>query len=367
MRISLLEKREDFYKILVNTLKNTDYSLVTRHDKSVFYINKYLNFVASSSLSVDVFKILVNEYSSSLQWYKQIIQSTYVKLAVSRLFRTLLSQKKIFLSSSFANKLILGGNHRLRLFSKELDSSIVILKVGERVSYINRDTFVRSNYDICYAPKLLLVEDEWYKEEYFEGTPINRLQNINLISDIIASVINEHWNKLILESKYLVIREKYIDNIESEINCITQSKKITSIHEIISRIYNVKEMLFLKLSVDMIDVSWTHGDFQQANIIAKDGSYKVIDWETASRRFYLYDMFILLGEIRTGISLSKAIYNFKKKSTTYTFIRPINENDITLLLIEELRFSVNEEFSVNFYLSGKNTLKLCQEIEEYLA
>ena len=39
---------------------------------------------------------------------------------------------------------------------------------------------------------------------------------------------------------------------------------------------------------------------------------------------------------------------------------------IILLFIEELRYSINEEYSENFYISGVKTNHLCNEILNYI-
>ena len=68
--------------------------------------------------------------------------------------------------------------------------------------------------------------------------------------------------------------------------------------------------------------------------------FKVIDWESADKRFYLYDYFTLFGKSRTNISIIESINLFKKIS--------VNGDYINLLLIEEIRFYINEESSLNF-------------------
>ena len=92
MRISLLEKREDFYFILKNTLKNSSF-FEEQNDgfKGARYtVNKYLNFIASEKINTKVFQNLVNEYSNSRVWWRKVIQKVYVSLAVSNAFRKIL-------------------------------------------------------------------------------------------------------------------------------------------------------------------------------------------------------------------------------------------------------------------------------------
>ena len=191
MRISLLEKRENFEKILKETLIASSF-YEKKHDISEgkYYINKYLNFIATNKLPENVFQILANEYSSSSSWWKKVVQSLYVKLAISKFFRVLFSHHSIKLPSFFENFLILGGNHRLRLFSVNLTSSIVLLKQGEREVYLNNDITVRTENNLTYSPQLLKFGKDWLEEEYFEGTPINRVKSPSIVKERLKIFLN---------------------------------------------------------------------------------------------------------------------------------------------------------------------------------
>jgi hypothetical protein len=362
MRISLLEKREDFYKILKETLNTTCFYDAKNGDNKEYVVNKYLNFIASKELPTSVFKILINEYSSSLIWWKKTIQYIYVKLAVSSLFRSFFAQQTIQLSSFFDEYLILGGNHRLRFFSKDLASTIVLLKKGERHIFLINDVEIRTKNNLFYAPKIISHGKDWLEEEYFEGTPINRLTDKTKVDFYIIKVIENHVNELLNKTYVIVKNEEYRKLILNEIKNIIgiENKKIDD------KIYQTIELLFLKLENKDIKMSWSHGDFQQANILIKNNDYKVIDWESSSERFHLYDIFVLLSEIRTGVSLIEAFKFFNNKVKPFKDIDSINENDMVLLLVEELRFSVNEDFSQNFYHSGRKTNILCDSILKYI-
>ena len=139
MRISLLDKRENFDKILKATLSNSTF-LSGRTDElsTKFYINRYLNFIATNKLPTQVFQVLKNEYSFSTSIWKSVIQKQYVHLAIKPALRKILSHRAIELPSFFSAYLILGGNHRIRLFSNVSNATVVILKKGERHDYIER-------------------------------------------------------------------------------------------------------------------------------------------------------------------------------------------------------------------------------------
>lgn len=355
MRISLLEKREDFYKILKITLNNyIENNNIVNSKTDFFVVNKYLNFIANPYLSSSLFNILINEYSNSTIKWKKIFQYSYVQLAVKRVLRLFFAQKIIRLPKYFTDFLILGGNHRLRLFSKNLDGSLVILKSKERKKYIYNDIKIRESFNLSFAPIILDKGEDWFIEEYFEGTPINRLSKEK---DYDLDLFIKFYQKELIDlSKELLSKADYenlvILEMENVLNVIFES----DLKKLIVKTYVT---LFHLIDIKTVEISWTHGDLQEANILIKEKDIMVIDWESADKRFFLYDFFTFFSKIRTDISLKKSIEFFNAKFSN-------DLNVIYLLLIEELRFSINEEFSLNFKNSGDKTKKLCIDILNFI-
>lgn len=357
MRISLLEHRENFYEILKDTLNNYVKEKGAKSDEIFYVVNKYLNFISTPNLNVKSFKILVNEYSNSKVKWKKTLQFFYVRLAVQEWIRVFFSHRLIKLPEYFSNYLILGGNHRIRFFSESIEGSLVVLKSNERSEYILNDIYLRKTYDLSFAPKILDTGKIWFIEEYFEGIPINRINNENKKNKYFDIIVTLHNNQLVKKSKEVLSLEEYKEIVNSNINKINSNNNFNK--ELFKLIFRVLSLLFKYNHEKLIQISWTHGDFQEANILIKNELFKVIDWESSDKRFYLYDYFTLFGKTRTNISIKDSINLFKNKIS-------VNANYIYLLLIEEIRFSVNEEFSLNFFSSGKKTKKLCNDILNYI-
>lgn len=367
MRISLLENREDFYRILRTTLEETTFFKNRKGLKEKrYYVNKYLNFIASKSLPVSVFQTLINEYSSSLTWWKKGIQLVYVKLATSKFFRSFFAQGNIWLPEDFSEYLIVGGNHRVRLFYGELKFSIVILKSGESQKFIDNDIAVRTENNLSYAPQIFDSDIDWLREEYFNGIPFNRLESDKKQENLHKVIIKNHFEELLSPTSKEVPLKEYIQFVKTEIFDLLSNEKLKVNKDLSEMINKVFETLLTKLSNNVVQISWSHGDFQAANILVSEGNYKVIDWEASNKRFYLYDVFTFLSKIRTNISLALAIDNFKKSIKELENVYTGTEDKIILLLIEELRFNINEEFSENYYSSGRQTKKLCHSIVSYI-
>ena len=367
MRISLLEKREDFYNIFSQTLKHSSFFKESKiENEKTYFVNIFLNFIATSCLPKSVFQIIINEYSQSLNWWRKGIQYLYVNIATSKNFRAILSHKTILLPDYFSNYLFLGGNHRLRLLTIDLNSCIVILKNGERIDYIRNDILIRTENTIKYAPKLIQFGEDWLEEEYFEGTPVNRLTNTRNSTNYLNRIHENHFQTLNLHTKKNISKYNYIQLVEKEIFSIVKNKKIKIEKNLLNLIEEVICKLFDIIVDDNILISWTHGDFQKANILISDRNYKVIDWEASAKRYYLYDTFVLFGGIREGTPLVDALQVFKNSSNLINLVSEANNNTFTLLIIEELRFIINETFSENFYNSGLKTTKLCETILTYI-
>lgn len=367
MRISLLERRENFYKILLDTLVRT--SFLSAEDKSLrrnYCVNKYLNFVATRALGNSHFQVLVNEYSSSSLRWRNGAQQLYVTLAVRKTFRRLLSQRSIWLPSCFSDFLIIGGNHRIRLIASNLKSTVVILKHNESTGFIENDRFVRLGYNIAYAPKILEYGEDWIREEYFEGTPVNRISNLELKDCLLTKVCQAHMKQVVLASAVPISVSTYIDVLTKEIDLVIGPKVIDGSSKLGDIVRTTLNYLRSKIDKNRVRISWSHGDFQEANILVIGDYFKVIDWETANKRYYLYDFFVLFGEVRSKFSLCDSINLFINKMRLCFPSVKISDQEVIFLLLEELRFRISESFSTNFFQSGVGVKELCDAINAYL-
>ncbi|MFC2089137.1 phosphotransferase [Bacteroidota bacterium] len=366
MRISLLEKREDFYKILAETLREWKHIEPTQEgNSSTFHINRYLNFIAHIKLNSKVFAILKNEYFNSLSVWKRIIQRIYVSLAIHKSCRKLFAHKKITLPTCYQSYLILGGNHRLRLFPAGLEYSYVVLKKGESLHFIKNETLLKKEMNPDYAPELLNSGQNWIQEEYFEGTPLNRIFDDNLINDVVKRLISKHLNELLIPASKTIPANEYLNQIQSTCATITNNDKHRIKTETKTTIEKTLELCIAKyLSNEPVPVTWSHGDFQMANVLVNDNTFKVIDWEAADKRFIYYDLFVFLGEMRVHGSFEKALTLFEGQIQNYSLSTDLPPQWKLLLALEELLFMLNEDCSVNFYHSGERALKLCADIKK---
>lgn len=369
MRISMLEKRENFYQILTDTLTNWSEEKKVRSDSSTaFFVNRYLNFAASQTLPVSTFKTLVNEYNTSQSVWKRTIQKAYVNWAIGSITRQLFSHKKIRLPDCFSSYLILGGNHRLRLFKSDLGSSYVLLKNGENTKFITNEVILKNEMHPEYAPKIIKTGQHWLQEEYFDGKPLNRLTDENLKVSIVTQLTQNHIQSLLMPSVVYVPALDFLEIQKNKIESILNNKSVHIDPGIKKTIQSTFFSLSEKLSgIYAVPVAWSHGDFQSGNVLVSENTHKVIDWEAADKRIWLYDLFTLLGEIRTHANLEKAFSLFENQNQLWAKLEPLSVNWKTWLALEELVFTIYEDCSPNFYQSGIKASQLCHQIKTALS
>lgn len=367
MRISMLEKREDFYQILSKTISAWNPTKDSVEESSTtYFVNKYLNFIAHPELSEALFSNLVTEYGTSTIWWKRLLQKAYVKLAVNKRCRGMLAHQRVELPKRYANKLILGGNHRLRIFEEGLKSSTVILKQGEDSGFIINEVNVRTAFHLDYAPKLLNYGDVWLEEEYIVGLPLNRLADYSAKQKLIDNLTSLHLNQLIKPSQVQVRAKDYLASKRKILHHKLFNPQLKIHKDDQVEILNTFQTLAEKLTDKEVTISWSHGDFQEGNILVNHGSFKVIDWEAADKRFSLFDIFVLKGNLRALGDFNQALEAFKAYAENENEVLEFPINWRELLMMEEILYNIHEDCSVNYYQSGVKTVKLCRQINKLL-
>lgn len=370
MKLSQLILREKIYNIISKTINTNSFFKDNIDEKNiVFNCFKYLNIILNKSLSDNVKDTLVFEYSLSKSAFKQFLQNIYITIIFLPIIRNFLSDKRIMLPSHLKNYGVVPGNHRIRLFGSSLKEIIVLLKNNESSKFIKNDIDARVNNSLSYTPKILSYGSDWLIEEFINGVPFNRVKNIN--SDkALKDLISLHTKELINKNKKNISIDTYLNKCKEElyllVEIIEENNPIKK--EIISGLENLHTTIVSQNIIE-IETSTTHGDFQEGNIrINSNNELYVLDWESAANRFYLYDVFVMLSSVRTGIGLDKAFELFFQKVDEYQIkINRYSKTSIILLLcFEELRFHFSEDISYNFFSSGVNSKITLNKISTFL-
>ena len=232
--------------------------------------------------------------------------------------------------------------------------------------FIKNDIDIRSKYNIPYAPRLYNFGEDWLEEEYFTGKPINRISNNDKKKQMLNQIIEDHYKCLNLHTRKKISVERYKKLVENDLVFLLIKNELNINKSVLKLIEKTLSKLFKVFSENFVYVSWTHGDFQQANILVNNEKHKVIDWEASNMRFFLYDIFTLQSNIRSGQILTESINNLRNNIKLLSFLEPIKGDYIILFLIEELRFKINDSFSINYFNSTEKIKGFCNSVLKYL-
>lgn len=371
MKLSQLLDREDFYRILDRTLNNNSFFKISYTENQLKYNSfKYLNIIFHNTLEPKVSSTLVFEYSLSKAPIRQIVQKIYIKLIFLPGIREIFADKRILLPASLSNYAIVPGNHRIRLFDASLKKITILLKSNESSKFIKNDIEARVKNNLTYAPRILSFGEDWIVEEFIAGIPQNRiLVSLDSKRDVEQLLIM-HNAEMVLKSKYQMNIEDYMRRKLAEISSLIELLHLGSElrRNILFDLEEFKRQL-LPVGLSTIEISMTHGDFQQGNLrVNSVGKIFLLDWESADERFYLYDAFVLLSGIRTGIGYKEAFQNFFHEIFNYDFgsSQYTKSALIKLLSLEELVYRLNNDISLNINEPELNSLKLMDSFSDLL-
>ena len=304
MRTSLLLRREPFGKLLERTMSGywsaetgTPVAVHwqdTMAGDQVWRGNIYLNFFCVSGAEKECFEVILREYGFSQSAWRRVMQSTYVRAAVTEPARSWLSQVRFGVSEAVPaaeEKLVIGGNHRIRIIQPRCGRSTVIHKCGFSRLAFEREIAARLGPASGLAPRFHGIEagGRAFSEEYFSGTPANRLP-----SEVMRAVRATARIRLITEVHRPTLR------------IVRLGDRLQEIAEACARLSPVvgNEMLKLaqwaseKAGQSPVGLAISHGDFQDANILTDGQRLHVIDWEAMAERSQLYDLATFASGLR---------------------------------------------------------------------
>ncbi|NQU34684.1 MAG: hypothetical protein HQ521_15755 [Bacteroidetes bacterium] len=369
-----MEKREDFWDIFDRTLKMIKNQPVLANlifnngeKYQILIAQSYINFISSPFISAGSLENLKNEYSNNKIGWLTPLQSLYVLLSTTQLFRFIFIRRLFLINSRLKkNVFIIPGNHRLRFINAKNKNIYVVLKCEENSNFIENEIKIRNQFNLSYTPKFLSFGINWFEEEYFSGTPINRIANTKKTINIKTDLMIKHNKQIIIPSLSYIGCPEYISRaiyqIEQLIDRLTKQNQ--------NKIKDYCPLRTLRLIHNNhpyinnnIPISTTHGDFQVSNILVGEKATKIIDWENTTTRFSFYDEFVLYSGIRQTPDynirtlLDIYYYNFivNKKSDLIKSIDLANFPRglfYLSIIVEETLFITNDQLSKNYMLDS---------------
>ena len=321
------------------------------------------------------------EYSyNPLRPWRSLIQRLYLSCSQHKITAPLLSKYVIEISPPIddaENKLIIGGNTKIRLIDIANRKIYVILKNGFNKKYLEKEVYVRTNFTFLPIPKIHSYGNNglWYCEEYISGISPDRIGRNKGRVVLLETV--QYIQKMLSETKQREHLSEYVECLLKKINDgINQTKHIDA--QVKAAITDIASMLVThlnKYSNHSITTAYCHGDFQEGNIIHDGEKTWILDWEYSGRKQIGYDLFVLLLKSRVSKSFSnrfKGLMNNELNENQRELInywleikwdvKSLKEIYLTLFLLEELNFHIEENRNNSFIRESIGLTNYIQEI-----
>ncbi len=362
MKISLLQKREPFEKILATTLSEFFYSKdknnVTvkwnKDKRGNWLVNSHLNAIFSVRANEIVFSQIKKEFSRSLVCWKRLFQRQYV------FFATNPQTAKIFATASLSispqlldeeNIIIIGGNHHIRLLNYATNTAYVINKAGFNKQFLINELKVRQEHAYLPTPRVIdaASDKSWYAEELISGTPLNRLPDDRASRQALCN-IQALLDALYKKTSQTTNSRDYLRSLRESIAlAVTQShlfsdEKRVFTAQFVQTVINTVERLSARKSI-LLTIAQTHGDFQPANILVNNEKTWLIDWEYTDLRQTCFDDFVFQFRTRTTDDWStKFIHQYEQKKSDSS-----KQIKLLVFLLEELALKLKENSNQCFF------------------
>lgn len=305
MKISCMLKREDFYQINENTLKQ--FYKNSKQEKDL-YIYPELNAIVTARPSKTVRQYLYTEFRISGSLLKRLLVRCYAGVLLNS--RGLLATRRLRIKTDADNDtLIYPCNKKYRVFDFENNQVSVFAKEGFPTTGLDKEIAFRSKTTANFIPGLLHAWSTGYTETIIDGCPVVRTgQKMQTLSDrafgIWSSYILPHTRQ-VPPAEYAQMLSEQIDRLKEQIQKIGKTLDFSMLDAVCG-----ERLGQMQLGQEPVPVSLSHGDLQPGNIWVENGTDRlyIIDWESWERRSIWYDRATLYEGLRTadGIALYAA-------------------------------------------------------------
>ena len=387
MKISLLEKRENFKLVLKLSLEKFCFEYfgervcvnLNKKGDLNFRVNSRLNIIFPDKMAVSDRKHFINEYRYSSSLLKRCLQELYCTCSEKKSFNYILNPILFSIQNSLTemqNWVILPGNNSIRIVNVEKNESYVLIKEGFDSSFMYNDIRIRMLYKCIITPSLKKHSPDysWYVESRICGLALNRIscERQRKISFLSAC---ENLIKLKEKSKSTVSAFLYLDQLIAKLDKLIDGlpRSFQGL-DYLDRNFKKSIIQLSKKSTDTsLELCETHGDFQDANILFDGKNTWIIDWEYSRRRSTFYDYITYSCATRGGGELYVRLYKKLKtcvKDGGLKFWGTLQKGDASLLfsifIVEDLISRIQETLSGFNHKKDKNFSVYIVEIQKFL-
>jgi hypothetical protein len=400
MRISVLKDREAFDDIVAETLSRfwtqqfeSDYRVASSlspatHGQSaqMWLGNDTLNCIYLPGTPRRAFAPIRCEYGTSRTPWKTPFQRAYVTLATHSATSRWFAHRRLFVTPHVPKTLeqiIVPGNTKIRFTSARDRVTWVVLKsrfdaadFGMEVEH--RRMAARAGVPVP-AIECFNADHVWLREQTIEGTPANRLANRGqerrVTQQGYASIL-----PLVESSLVSTSMAQYTDNLTNQFNSLlpklgsVSPAMIRQLRDAVGQLLD--ESTF---TMDELDCSQTHGDFQPGNVLKEGNNLWIIDWEYAGRRMAIYDPLVMGLASRFSTGLAQRIHEYIQRGpqatsgvwpatwpTGFGENRAERAHLAALFLMEELILHVKENAKPPIRVAGQGLYEMLRQVEHFL-
>lgn len=353
MKFSEMLLREDFWKILEDTLRDNaeyigakgDVSIVDKSEDCALYANAQLNAIMSALPSRIVVDYLKTEYNVSGSLLRKIMVKAYLFAATS--FVKQFSQKGIKISFESGvdkdNILIYPCNKKIRLFDFSKGMVYTMLKRNFPSLYIDREVKFRIENKAPFIPEITDSGNGYYSEKIINGMPLARIND----ESFVLRCKEKAFELLIslTQTNGQVMASEYLKELKE--TCLNQLKLKPAFKDSAMVEYLFDSLLTVQPG-ETISLVISHGDFQPGNIWwdKENKQIVIIDWETVKLRSRFYDYAALYYNLRREGTMQQVIDSLKSSSYIKAFFPTCSPESVAkIVMAEELAYQTEELIS----------------------
>lgn len=302
MKISYMLKREDFYEINQNTLKQF-YRNSTK--EKTLYIYPELNAIVTARPSKTVRQYLYTEFRVNGSFLKRLLVRLYAG-ALLNSYGLLASKSLKIKTDADADTLIYPCNKKYRVFDFKNNQVSVFAKDGFPNNGLVSEIAFRTENAADFIPGLLHSDDAGYTETIIDGCPVARAgERTATLCDRAFGI----WSEYILPYTRQIPTAEYAGVLEDRIGQLKTRIQNMGKHIDTQRLDTLCQALLqqLRSGQEPVPVSLSHGDLQPGNIWVENTTDKlyIIDWESCQRRSTWYDQATLYEGLRRSDGIAQ--------------------------------------------------------------
>lgn len=321
MKISLLEQREDFEAIFLESFErfcrsyfgHSVPSQIGKKGRLRFRQNAELNIIYPERMSPEALAQLTAEFRYHERAHRHVLQSLYCLISIARGTRRLLSKPMFSVDDEtdrLQNWIFLPGNHSIRIVDIKNENCIVFPKIGFEHGFFLNDALARERYEYLHVPKVLGIATDqgWYTEERISALPLTRFGDPELESRVFGQAVGD-----LVRLRAETLEPSSLGDVFDKTHALAR-QMVQNLGTLPDSVKNrLEEMLERCVTLTAagrtvsLPTCVTHGDFQPGNLLTDGSDFWLIDWEYFGRRSICYDFFTWTLKARHSLGLGERL------------------------------------------------------------